>query len=371
MTPTASPRDASELAVLVPYQLGYHPGPSLVLAALHGRRLGMVQRLDLVDDPRACAALAEHSIAIMVRERAQGVVVLAFEDDEGGSRPFRAAVTSAALAAGLAVPDHVVVRDGRCWVPGCDDGCCPPQVRALPRPEEVPAVAPFVMAGVRPLSSREELVATVVPPTDETRAEGVAQVIVSGEPVPVDDDELAALWSHVLDPRPSARPVGDLPDAELAVLGGSLLDVQWRDALMAVLAPGFFSLDDVPLEVGWLALDAAAECPWVDCWEGDDELPQAGEWSDELLLVRGRLVELARLLPQPLTPTVLVTVAHLAWWAGDGTITGICLERALEIDPEHRLADLMLRLLATGVRPWALPPAEGPQPGRDSIGRAS
>ena len=141
MTQIVRPRDAAELAVLMPYQLGFHPGPSVCLTLMRERRLGLLQRHDLVVEPDVARRVAAEAVAIALREGASSVLLMAFEDDEGGSRPLRAAVTSAGLAAGLAVPDHVVVRDGRCWVPGCDDGCCPPQVRVLPRPEEVPAVA--------------------------------------------------------------------------------------------------------------------------------------------------------------------------------------------------------------------------------------
>lgn len=360
MTTTASPRDAAELAVLVPYQLGYHPGPSVVLAALHGRRLGMVQRMDLLDDPQECAALADHCVTVLRRQEASAVLVVAYEEDEGGSRPLRVAVTAAALEAGIVVPEHVVVRDGRCWPSGA----------LLPRPEDVPAVAPFVLLGVHPWPSRDDLVDGVLPPTDEVRAAGVAGAVVAADlAVAMSEDDLLDAWAHVLEPEPDG-PVGDLSDAALGLLAVSLLDIPWRDALLAVLAPGFFDLDAVPPATAVLAVEAAAACPWVDLWEEGDEWPRASEWPDELLTVRGRLVELARLLPPELTPGVLCAVAQLAWWAGDGTVAGICLERALEIDPDHRLADLMLTLLSTGAHPWRTPEA-GPHDGRNSIARAS
>ena len=51
-----------------------------------------------------------------------------------------------------------------------------------------------------------------------------------------------------------------------------------------------------------------------------------------------------------MTPPVLTLVAHVAWWSGDGTVAAIALERALDIDPDYRLAGLMDQLLSVGVR---------------------
>ena len=70
------------------------------------------------------------------------------------------------------------------------------------------------------------------------------------------------------------------------------------------------------------------------------------------MVVRLRLAELTRLVPVELSPSLLAIIALVAWWTGDGTIAGTCLERALEVDPHHRLSDLLLRLLSEGLRPW-------------------
>ena len=100
---------------------------------------------------------------------------------------------------------------------------------------------------------------------------------------------------------------------------------------------------------------AAIWCPWVP---GDDaDAGRAEDWHDEILLVRARLVELARSVPEDVRPPVLTLLAHLAWWTGDGTVAGVALEESLRIDPDYRLAQLMMQLLAAGVRPWEEPGA--------------
>ncbi|MCW4602846.1 DUF4192 domain-containing protein [Janibacter hoylei] len=155
MTQIVRPRDAAELAVLMPYQLGFHPGPSVCLTLMRERRLGLLQRHDLVAQPDVARRVAAEAVAIALREGASSVLLMAFEDDEGQSLALRAAMTAAALEAGLPVHQHLVVRDGhRHTVDGPGAG----RALRLPRPEDVPAVAPFVEAGVCPVPSRDHLV---------------------------------------------------------------------------------------------------------------------------------------------------------------------------------------------------------------------
>lgn len=352
MTTTARPRDAAELAVLLPYQLGYHPGPSVCLTLMHGRRLGMIQRHDLSVDPRACRDTAQEAVAIAAREGATSVLLMAFEDDEGESLPLRVAMTSAALEVEIPVHEQLVVRDGRCSSP--DGDARDRSWRVLPRPEDVPAIAHFVQAGVCPLPSRDHLVRGVLPERDEVRA---AAVSTASSPLGVRRtvEDLVLVWARLLDPSHDARGVEEMTDADLLLLASSLQDIDWRDALMAVLCPGALPLTAVAGRDIDRALLAGAWCPWVvgDDALGDPDLSDAGEHHDDVRAVRNRLVDLTRLVPIDLAPPVLTCVAHLAWWSGDGTVAGICLERALQIDPDYRLAGLMLQLLAHGVRPWA------------------
>lgn len=372
--------------MVLPYQLGYHPGPSVVVTVLHDKRLGLVQRHDLHTDPDGCRETARQAMAIVAREAATSVIVIAHEDGAGDSAPLSEAMLEAALAQGLHVHERVVVRDGRWYSPDCRESCCPEDGQPLPRPEDVPAIAAFVHAGVAPLPSREAIVEGVLPERDEERARSVGLHLASlgrssstqtfgggaiRPPVPWTDrgEDVLEWWTRILDPRLQATPVTDLADEALAWVAASLQDVVWRDALMGILCPGAMPVaEQVGPTVDAAAL-AARWCPWVpdilfeDELEGlppeEIELALAGpgdvspqQWHQEVLAVRSRLVELTRLLPAGATPPVLSLVAHLAWWVGDGTIAGICLERALEIDPDHRLAELMLRLLSAGVRPW-------------------
>lgn len=384
MTTTVRPRTPAELAVIVPYQLGFHPGPSVILTVLRGRRLGMIQRHDLRSDPLECAQLAEQALGIVAREGATGLVVIAFEDDEGGSAPLGDAMLAAADRHAVAVQEHVVVRGGRWFAPDCRDACCPEEGLPLPRPEDVPAVAAFVHAGVAPLPSRQDLVGGLLPERDEVRAARVRchlEVLFGfarGRGRLLErDDRLVSAWRALLDPDPAATPVADLPDGIIATAGWSLEDVRWRDALLTSLCPGSTSVQVHQGTDADLARSVVQGCPWVPAPGAEPEdgadptasLAAREGAEDELVRVRSRLVELTRLLPEEVAPPALTLVAHLAWWSGDGTAAGILLDRVLEIDPAYRLARLMSDLLSAGIRPWTVPP--GPAGARERSGGVS
>lgn len=357
MTTTVRPRTPAEIAVIIPYQLGFHPGPSVILTVLRGRRLGLLQRHDLRTDPSDCAQVADQALEIVTREEATGLLVIAFEDDEGSSAPLCTAMLAAADDHEVPVQEHVVVRGGRWFGPECSEACCPDEGLPLPRPEDVPAVAAFVHAGVAPLASRADLVGGVLPPRDEERAarlgghlDVLMRFALARRGIVERTDRLQEEWQRILDPDPAATPVAELPDSVLARAAWSLEDRDWRDALMAALCPGTVPVTETHAGDAERARSAASRCPWVHRTVADG----TEDTTDEQLRVRSRLVELTRLVPVEVTPPALTVVAQLAWWSGDGAVAGIALDRALEIDPDYRLAQLMSQLLAAGVRLQAL-----------------
>lgn len=358
MTSIVRARDAADLLVLLPYQLGYHPRRSVVLVLLHERRVGMVQRLDLPPTREASEALAEQAMAVVVRERPKTVLVAAFEDDEGESRHLRRAVTGAARRLGVRIHDEVVARDGRYYEPGCRQA--PAWGRPLPQPHEVPAVADFVRLGVAPLADRDALVASVVPETDLRIA-----TLVDAELDRHDDPlELLAhraahrtrVWRAVLDPDPAAVPVPELPPSDLATALDTLRDKHWRDTIMAVLCPGSLptsALDPRDVADGHVAV---AACSWAhEDPDGLDRPDDGGADADEHEAadrdaVEARLVDLVRCAPSTDRSPVLTVLAGYTWWRGDGTAAVSCLEAALALEPDYRLAQLMQRLLQAGIR---------------------
>ena len=109
---------AAELVAVLPYEIGFRPRRSVVLVGLRERRLGVVQRVDLTDQPEAICEISTLSVANLLREGCQGAIVVGYEDRAGESEALRVALVGTVVDAGLDLVDEVVVRDGRLRRPG-------------------------------------------------------------------------------------------------------------------------------------------------------------------------------------------------------------------------------------------------------------
>lgn len=318
-------RDPHEVAVLVPYILGFHPGESLVLLALSGRRVVLTQRVDVVP-PEHAERVVRTMLGHIARARAREVVAVAFEDAEDRTRPMVDVLLSLVGTGVVGCRACVVVRDGRCH--DRLDPAPDPEGVPLPEPSRVPAVASFVAQGRHPVASRDALRARVEPGTDP-RSDRVAAAL-SGGPGRV---VRASAWRSVLAPaggRRAGEVPADVPPKWVAMALRSLDDRTWRDALLHVMAP--CGLDEEMLPPHVLA-EARAAVP--------------GLRGDPLL---ERVCALARLAPDKQSVGVLTMIAQLAWVDGDGALASVALERALAIDPRYRLALLLDQMVRHNVR---------------------
>jgi hypothetical protein len=348
-----------DLLAVLPYHLGFHPTRSVVVVCLHGKRLGLVARLDVSGDLPEASAVAASILRVLRREAPSGVMVIGYEDTPGESEPL-----SQAIAAGLALEhitlvDRLVVRGDR-WT-GLMCTCCLDE--PVPAPYEIPAVATFVGMGRAALGSRDEL-ATVVRPAEpappaltEAIDEWVAAVVEpgrllapheprgGGSPHPVSwAERCLAAWADLLGGHFDRReiPVGALP-----LLLGSLRDRPLRDGIIAVLCPG--TLERAVLDPRLVELLDRYLAPVV---EAAEELEEGDE--DVLRAVRSRLERLCRLAPDAHAAPILTVTGAQAWFAGDGAAARVAIERALEVEPDHVLARLLDQLLELGVRPPGL-----------------
>jgi hypothetical protein len=85
--------DPAELIAAVPHLLGFYPRDSVVLLALHGKKLGLTLRADLVDNAQA-PLLAEQLLLPIARQRPTGVALVVIGGDltPDGDPPYRALV---------------------------------------------------------------------------------------------------------------------------------------------------------------------------------------------------------------------------------------------------------------------------------------
>ncbi len=361
-------RGPVDVLAALPYQLGYHPQDSLVVVALHGRRVGLVERLDL--PPREHVAAAARSlVGPLLREAPDATLLVAYESAPGAAIPLLDALGRDLAASGVDVHDRLVVRDGRWYSLDCREGCCPSEGAPLPDPADTPAVADFIGLEVSPLPGRDSLASLVAP--DESWGRGVrralarratpswpGQALGLPRPVPGDADhdralavrrlEWLSLWAVVADVGDGGgeqgRPVESLTTVQVAELTRSLTDLELRDGLIAWWCPGSLPLDLLGADL-------------VDGMRTSLPEPlQRSRRGDRAAVVGGRrllarLQWLSRAVPDPDAAPVLSVLANLAWWCGDGALARVALDRALEHSPDYRLARLLEHLVDLGVRP--------------------
>ena len=316
--PTARVTSPGEVVALVPTLCGFTPSESLVVVSLRGRRgrIGLTMRCDL-PRPADDAALADEVSGRMAHDGASGVL-LVVHTEEAAQRARSGlvdAVTAACRRHGLEVREALLVSRGR-WTSYLCDGpaCCPPEGTPVDRPP-TPALrlvaAEAALQGRAVLGSRDELVASVAPPTlllaaraeqhlDAAAAEWVASLARDGR----EETQHAALRSA----RALLGRAGEVPVAEAAALAVAVHDVVVRD------------------QIATWALDR----------------------YDELLAL---LLQVVRQVVPGYDAPVCALLAWVAYAGGDGALANVALARALTSDPEYSLA----RLLQQGVQAQVSP----------------
>ncbi len=403
--PKISLSGPAELLTIIPFHLGFQPERSVVVVCFHGKRLGLVARLDAVGHPLASVSAAQ-LLPTVTDGSPSSVAVVGFEDDPDESLPLVEELVEGLAHAGVVVRERLVVREGRWRSIGCD--CCPDEGWLLPEQADVPAVASYVALGhsvlpdraglarlVEPLEAsapRHELAVGAIEDWQRRYVEAGGSV---GEPAGgasdrpprsagrrgpargglslLDGGELSAREFLVND---ALVAWGGLLHGEiegfglehwLPVVVGPLRDTEFRDALMAWLCPGASSLESLPDELVTMlevflgpdlrvfsatppagAIGPTGPAGRVDAEGWDD-------WDDAAAprLLLSRLEAVCRMTPAAHAAPVLSLLAALAWWCGDGARAGIAADRALALEPDNTLAGLVRQSLDHGVRPPA------------------
>lgn len=346
-------RGPADVVAVLPYQLGYHPQGSIVLLALHGRSVGLIERIDLppAEDVEEVGRVL---VGPLLRDRPEAVMLVGYETAPGSSRPALEVVRRLATEADLDVLDRLVVRDGRWFGIDCADGCCPPEGAPVPEAADTPAVAEYVGLEVAPLTGRSAIAGLVA--ADPALAEAVATELTGVVPSDPGRSEAArrlealSRWSVVCDVTDGAADVQDLGPAEVSLLVRSLEDLALRDGLVGWLCPGSLPLDSLEPDL----VDALRCTMPPPTWQRGSGGASAVAGGRLL----ARLQSLARSVPDEHAAPVLTVLASCAWWRGDGALARTCVDRALRARPEYRLALLLEGMLDLGVRPGS----QGEQP---------
>lgn len=309
----------ADLIASIPYQLGFQPADSLVVVARHGRLVAYLARIDL---PGAGApwAWVNRSVSAALAGAPDTVTVLLYAADPVWTPVAGARVAQRLSARGVALDGLFRVHEDRWWHLGTKIGrCCGPDGHRVPPAVESPAAAEFVALGVAPLSRRADVGAILVP--DRSGRDGVRRVLPA-----IDGGRAEAHWRGLVAGEPWA------PDPEdLARLARSLEDADWRDCLIAALAPGW--VPEVKLDP-FLRDRARTAVPGNGVIE-----------TGELL---ARLARLAACTPAPLAAAPYCLLALVAFQRGHGALGNLALEAARDADDRYLLADLLHRFLAAG-----------------------
>ncbi len=351
-----------DFVVTIPYQLGYHPGQSLAVVGFVGKRVLGIMRIDLCEPDRP--DVGADCLRTFAGAGADGVIIVAFESRPSQGASLLRSFRDGAAAHDIAVRDCFIVR-GSEWFAVSATGHALGRARPLPDASRVPAIAEFVARGRSPMADRQAL-RTLVECEESTRSAEVGHRVrglvtsLTRPPAPLTDlgdppvtREAVRSWQLLLtEPEP---PVDDVDLVAVALVG--LLDRGWRDGLLAWLCPDSMSLDLLRADVlaALQAIPRAVSSEPGPPAAGTDDGPADAADADSPVRdeLGRRLFSLCRLLPDDTgeaAAAVLTVAAHVSWCDGDGTLASIALERALRVAPRYRLAELLDRLVAAGVR---------------------
>lgn len=344
-TPTV--RSPADLLALFPYQFGFQPRESVVVAGVRNGRLGLVARADL----SALAVRPDLARDMATRLLADGataaflVIYTAYDlQRQWENIPLEVEMALASLG-------EVPVSFADAWVVGphgfyhldCPLECCPAGGHDLDELNDSAMSAAMVYAGRRILPSRDALID--IEPADRLARKRAYRSYARWRHHPLrEQDELrwretlVAVWLKLIESAdpPSAVDLGK-------VLAG-FSDPVIGDALVVSLVTQLR-----PYVVETCAREVASFHEAVDAILAE----QSSVKPDFHHIQRCDQVLVAALAHAPRMDVsgawALRSLIH--WWRGDGAMGQLCAEQVLKAHPRHLLAELVYQLSATGRPP--------------------
>lgn len=309
-TPTTVTRVTSpgDLAALVPELIGFPPTESLVVLCQHEPRgrVGLTMRFELAHD--GPVDLAAAAVTRVVGQDSTRCSFMVFTDGDPRTDLVER-MTDLLTEADVRLGEVLLVRGGLWSSYTCTRPCCPPEGTPVPSGVVGPAgfaAAERVLAGASLAASREDLV-SVLDPVDPVDADvldaafdALADLVVV--------DFAKAVKAEVVHLRAARDAPADLDEAGAARCIAALRLVAVRDTVL-----------------GW-SLGSAKELQTLG-------------------------LHLLRRTPSEDSVPVLVVTGAAAYAGGGGPLASESFERALRIEPDCRMALLLLTALDAAVPP--------------------
>lgn len=341
---TSTLHGVGETIAYLPYSFGFVPAESVVLVGLYRKRVQVTARLD-IPDPEDVEDAARQIVEPLWQRPMDDALLIGYSSEDRSPQPLTDRLLVLLPKAGVPVSHVLEVRDARWRATACSCGGCSRAWQPVPEACELAPVAEQVMRGVAPAGRRADLVRQLQVHRPVV-AGGIASTIAAGRRC-TDPVELAAAFARVLlDDR---QPVARLPITVLADVTAAMATIDVRDHLLSWLMPDLMP----PSE--WLG-------QWPQLREALGPPPRSGDLTcideveatrrvDRTASIRGRLIEWLQCAPAGRSVPILLLLVGLEWAGGGGALANVAVERALEIEPDNRLAGLMSHALARGLRP--------------------
>ncbi|WP_418276663.1 DUF4192 domain-containing protein [Isoptericola jiangsuensis] len=352
-------RSPHDLLASIPYQLGFRPTESVVLACVtRRRRLDLVARVGLDDLERDPAGVLDTLRRAVVQVDPAMCALVVYTARAAPDVAGQVSTVRDAVGPLVELDEWLVTPEGYRGL-GCTDGtCCPEAGHPLETLRSSPAEAAHVLAGRYVADSAEEAfrIDTADPAPRGLAARAARRSEESrhrhGGDVDADRawrrDALAA-WRAAL--RESAHtftvPDAAIPVALLGRVAAALDDRQVRDAALLTLVPGGDGAADATIDPTATADAATARMMAAVTDPGSAVRP-----DDERTEVAVHLLQqVVAHAPRRLAPAPLTLLAFLAWWQGDGPRASHRLTQVHRLDPRYRLALLLGSVLTAGLPP--------------------
>ncbi|MGR6318884.1 DUF4192 domain-containing protein [Micromonospora soli] len=308
-------RSPADLVAAVPYLLGFRPSDgSIVVIASRDRRVVFAARGDL-PAPGAPAsqihAVAASLVPVLRRQQPiTDLMIVGYGDEH--IDPALDSVSEALAASGMPLLELLRVTGRRIFNLTCDNpDCCPSQGTPFDPTASLIAVQ-ATAAGQVALPNRAAVAGRFAP------VDGTAR------------DRMRRATTAAITRLTAVSAAGEAAADEA---GARAI----RDALRTH-DDGKRLTDD---EVAWLTLllrRPSVRDLAVDLTQPHDR--HVTFWAD-----------ITRRAEEALVPAPATLLAITAWRCGDGTLAGMAADRALQADPDYRLADLLLQTLHAGLPP--------------------